>query len=116
MSVTAARSSSGVTVGDRNRRNAVLMIIRGLRISCATTVDNRPSDDNRSRWPASRWKRAIESVIVLKVVARRRASSSSHAAPPGGAAMRRVKSPVAAISRIVAVMAPSGRVTVLAMA
>ena len=34
----------------------------------------------------------------------------------GGAAMRRVRSPVAAISRMVAVMAPSGRVTVLAMA
>ena len=61
------------------------MIINGLRISCATTVDSRPSDDSRSRCAASRWKRAIESVIVLNVVASSRASSSSH-----GAAGRRV--------------------------
>ena len=53
------------------------MIISGLRISCATTVDSRPSDDSRSRCAASRWKRAIESVIVLKVEASSRASSSS---------------------------------------
>ena len=92
------------------------MIISGLRISCATTVERRPSDDSRSRCAASRWNRAIESVIVLNVVASSRASSSSQAAPPGGAAMRRVRSPVAAISRIVAVMAPSGRVTVRAIA
>ena len=64
----------------RRPRSAVLMIISGLRISCATTVESRPSDDSRSRCAASRWKRAIESVIVLKVVASSRASSSSHRA------------------------------------
>ena len=51
------------------------MIISGLRISCATTVDSRPSDERRSRWVASRWNFSIESVIELKVVASRRASS-----------------------------------------
>ena len=54
-----------------------LMIISGLRTSCAMTVDSRPSDDRRSLCAASRWKRAIESVSVLKVVASSRASSSS---------------------------------------
>ncbi len=92
------------------------MIISGLRISCATTVERRPSDDSRSRCAASRWKRAMESVMVLKVVASSRASSSSQAAPPGAAPIRRVRSPVAAISRMVAVIAPRGRVTVRAMA
>ena len=91
------------------------MIISGLRISCATTVDSRPSDDSRSRCAASRWKRAIESVSVLNVVASSRASSSSQRAL-GESAIFRVRSPVAAISRIVAVIAPSGRVTVRATA
>ena len=53
------------------------MIISGLRISCATTVESRPSDDSRSRCAASRWNRAIESVSVLNVAASSRASSSS---------------------------------------
>ena len=91
------------------------MIISGLRISCATTVESRPSEERRSRCAASRWKRSIESVIELKVVASSRASSSSHRAF-GDSAIRRVRSPVDAISRIVAVMVPSGRVTVRATA
>jgi hypothetical protein len=96
-------------------RSAVLMIINGLRISCATTVERRPSDDSRSRCAASRWNRAIDSVIVLNVLARRRASSSSHR-PCGESTIFLVKSPVAAIWRIVAVIVPSGRVTVRATA
>ena len=55
------RPSPGASV-----RSAVLMIISGLRISWATTVDSRPSDDSRSRCVASRWNRWIESVIELK--------------------------------------------------
>ena len=55
------------------------MIISGLRISCAMTVDRRPSDDSRSFCAASRWKRAIDSVSVLNADASRRASSSSQA-------------------------------------
>ena len=89
------------------------MIISGLRISCAMTVDRRPSDDSRSRCAVSRWKRAIESVSVLNVVASSRASSSCQR-PSAGSAIFRVRSPVAAISRIVAVIAASGRVTVRA--
>ena len=61
----------------RSDRSVVLMIISGLRISCATTVDSRPSDESRSRCAASRWKRAIESVIELNDEASSRASSSS---------------------------------------
>ncbi len=91
------------------------MIISGFLISWAMTVERRPSDDSRSRWFASRWKRAIESVIVLKVVASSRASSSCKG-PTGATGMRRLKSPLAAISRIVEVMASSGRVTVRAIA
>ena len=79
-----------VDVGDRlaQRRGAsasgcrsvcsdALMIISGLRTSCAMTVDSRPSDDSRSFCDISRWNRAIESVSVLNVVASSRASSSS---------------------------------------
>ena len=54
------------------------MIISGLRISCAITVERRPSDERRSRCAASAWKRAIDSVSVLNVEASSRASSSSH--------------------------------------
>ena len=79
------------------------MIISGLRISCATTVDSRPSDDSRSRCAASRWNFSIESVIELKVVASSRASSSCQR-PSGDTGIRRVRSPLAAISRIVEVM------------
>ncbi len=42
------------------------MIISGLRISCAITVDMRPSDDSRSFCAACRWNLAIDSVSVLK--------------------------------------------------
>ncbi len=91
------------------------MIMRGLRTSCAMTVERRPSDKSRSRWVASRWNRAIESVSVLNVVASSRASSSWNAAGPRRVIFR-VRSPVAATSRIVLVMAPSGRVTVRATA
>ena len=90
------------------------MIISGLRISCATTVDSRPSEESRSRCAASRWKREIESVMVLKVEASSRASSSSQCGVAATGILR-VRSPVAAISRMVAVITPSGRVTVRAM-
>ena len=91
------------------------MIISGLRISCAMTVDSRPSDDSRSRCDVSRWNRAIESVSVLNVVASSRASSSCQRLSRG-TAICRVRSPVAATSRIVAVIAASGRVIVRATA
>ena len=65
------------TSGRRSVCSDALMIISGLRISCAMTVDSRPSDDSRSLCDISRWKRAIESVSVLNVVASSRASSSS---------------------------------------
>ena len=79
------------------------------------TVDIRPSDDNRSFWDISRWKRAIESVSELKVVASSLASSSSHRRLVVSMILR-VKSPVAATSRMTPVMAASGWVTVRATA
>ena len=69
------------TSGCRSACSDALMIISGLRISCAMTVDSRPSDDSRSFCDISRWKRAIESVSVLNVVASSRASSSSQRWP-----------------------------------
>ncbi len=83
MSDTAACSCAGATVPCRRPRSAILMIISGLRISCATTVESRPSEENRSLCAASRWKRAIELVIELKDDASSRASSSSHRVPDG---------------------------------
>ncbi len=100
--------------GCRSVCSAALMIISGLRTSCAMTVERRPSDDSRSFCAISRWKRAIESVSVLNVVASRRASSSSHRRPRR--TILRVRSPVAATSRIASVMAASGRVMVRATA
>ena len=90
------------------------MIISGLRTSCAMTVDSRPSDDSRSFCDISRWNRAIESVSVLNVVASSRASSSSHRRPRR--TILRVRSPVAATSRITSVIVASGRVIVRATA
>ena len=90
------------------------MIINGLRISWAITVESRPSEDRRSRCAASAWKRAIESVKVLNVEASSRASSSSHG--PLRNKTFRVRSPVAAISRIAEVIADTGLVTVRATA
>ena len=71
------RRSPAAARPGRSVRSDALMIISGLRTSCAITVDSRPSESSRSRCAASRWKRAIESVSVLKVVASSRASSSS---------------------------------------
>ncbi len=76
------------------------------------TVDSRPSADSRSFCAASFWKRAIDSVIVLNVDASSRASSSSHGRLLSET--RRVRSPVAAMSRIALVTAWSGRVIVRA--
>ena len=75
------------------------MIISGLRISCAMTVDSRPSDDRRSFCDISRWNRAIESVSVLKVVGQQ-PRVLVVPAPPEPRAIFRVRSPVAATSRI----------------
>ena len=91
------------------------MIISGLRISCAMTVESRPSADSRSRCAASRWKRAIESVSVLNVAASSFASSSSQLAARLSEIFR-VRSPVADISRIASVIVASGRVIVRATA
>ena len=91
------------------------MIISGLRTSCAITVDSRPSDVSRSFCDISRWKRAIESVSVLNVVASSRASSSSQRLPWRSAILR-VRSPVAATSRITSVIAASGCAIVRATA
>ena len=55
-----------------------------------------------------------EAVRVLKVCASRRASSSSHRRL--GHVIFRARSPVAVICRMAAVIVPSGRVTVRAMA
>ena len=114
MSAAASRHSARDALPSRSTRSEPLMIISGLRISWATTVESRPSADSRSRWAASRWKRAMESVRVLNVVARRRASSSSQC--PGESSILRVRSPVVAISRMVAVIMARGRVTVRATA
>ena len=88
------------------------MIISGFRISWAMTVESRPSDESRSFCAASRWNRAIDSVSVLKVDASSRASSSSQARLVS--ATFRVRSPVAATSRMAAVTVPSGLVIVRA--
>ena len=77
MSATASRRVTAVTSCWRRAWSYALMIINGFLISCAMTVESRPSDDNRSFCDISRWKRAIESVKVLNVVASSRASSSS---------------------------------------
>ena len=114
MSWTASARASAVAPSCRSVRAADLMIISGLRISWAITLDRRPSDESRSRCAASRSKRAIESVRVLNVDASSRASSSSHES--GCTGIFRVRSPVAATSRITLVMAPRGRVTVRATA
>ena len=90
------------------------MIISGFRTSWATTVDRRPREDSRSRWAASRWNAAMESVRLLKVRASSPASSSSQWA--GSRAILRVRSPVVDISRMAAVILASGRVTVRATA
>ena len=115
MSATASRTASAPASGRRSACSAALMIISGLRTSCAMTVDSRPSDDSRSFCDISRWKRAIESVSVLNVVASSRASSSSQRLPWPSAILR-VRSPVAATSRITSVIAASGRVIVRATA
>jgi hypothetical protein len=94
--------------------SVALMIINGFLISCAITVESRPSDERRSRCAASAWKRAIDSVSVLNVEASSRASSSSHG--PLCSETLRVRSPVAATSRMADVIADSGRVTVRASA
>ncbi len=79
------------------------------------TVDRRPSEVSRSFCDISRWKRAIESVSVLNVVASSRASSSSQRLPWRSAILR-VRSPVAATSRITSVIAASGCAMVRATA
>ena len=58
MSATASRRSAAAA-RDRGaaRCSDARMIISGLRISCAMTVDRRPSDDSRSFCAASLWKR-----------------------------------------------------------
>ena len=84
MSAAASRSS-GRGVSGPSERSAALMIISGLRTSCATTVERRPSDRRRSRWAVSRWNRAIESMSVLNVEASSSASSSCHHAGPRSA-------------------------------
>ena len=81
MSATASRSAASPGSPCRSVWSDALMIINGLRISWAITVDRRPSDVRRSFCEISRWNRTIESVNVLNVVARSRASSSSHLFP-----------------------------------
>ena len=109
------RDSARLTPSRDSVRSDALMIISGFRISCAITVDRRPSADSRSRCAASRWKRAIESVSVLNVAASSFASSSSQlAARP--TEIFRVRSPVADISRITSVIVATGRVIVRATA
>ena len=114
-SVRACVMSARLTRSLASVRSDALMIINGFRISCAMTVDRRPSADSRSRCAASRWKRAIESVSVLKVAASSLASSSSQLAARLSAIFR-VRSPVADISRITSVMVASGLVIVRATA
>ena len=115
MSAIASLVTAAATPGCRSECSAALMIINGLRTSWAMTVESRPSAVSRSFCDISRWKRAIESVSVLNVVASSRASSSSHRLPWRSAILR-VRSPVAATSRITPVMAASGRAIVRATA
>ena len=49
MSLAASRTSAALAPSRAIVRSAPLMIISGLRTSCAITVDSRPSDDSRSR-------------------------------------------------------------------
>jgi hypothetical protein len=95
----------------RSERSEALMIMRGLRTSCATTVESRPRALSRSRSAPSRWNRAIESVRLLNVPASRRVSSSE---PLPDRSIFRARSPVAATSFIVPVMTARGRVTLRA--
>jgi hypothetical protein len=115
MSVIASVAAAGETPAWRSECTADLMIINGFRTSCAMTVDRRPSAVSRSFCDISRWNRAIESVKVLNVVASSRASSSSQRLPWRGAILR-VRSPVAATSRITSVIAASGWAIVRATA
>jgi hypothetical protein len=85
-----------------------------LRISCAITVESRPSAISRSRSDACCWKRASASVMESNVPASTRTSSSSHTRVDSGGAG--VSVPVRAISRIEVVSAESGRVMVRATA
>ena len=113
MSATAARSSSGPDV--RAAECSQRSLDDHQRVADFVRDDGREPAERREppRCAASRWKRAIESVIVLNVLAEpgillptRRRRAARHAP---------VRSPVAAISRMVAVMAPSG-LTVRAIA
>ena len=115
MSFTASWTAATGTSFCRSACSDALMIISGLRTSCAIMVDSRPSAVSRSFCDMSRWKRAIESVSVLNVVASSRASSSSQRLP-WRSAIFRVRSPVVATSRITSVMAASGRAIVRATA
>jgi hypothetical protein len=78
MSATVARTSSTFASARFRRRMDALMIMSGLRISCATPVDRWPSDDSRSRNATSRWKPPRSTRSSLKVVA-----SSRHLVVPG---------------------------------
>ena len=91
------------------------MIMSGLRISWAMTVDSRPSDERRSRRDIVRCARATESVSVLNVDASSWASSSSQRLFERRTIFL-VRSPVAATSRMTLVMAARGRVMVRATA
>ena len=54
MSAAASRTASPLASRCRSVWSAALMIISGLRTSCAMTVDSRPSDDSRSFCDISR--------------------------------------------------------------
>ena len=57
MSATASRSAAGSDSAWRSVWSDALMIISGLRTSCAMTVERRPSDVRRSFCDISRWNR-----------------------------------------------------------
>ena len=107
MSAAASWTAAEVASLCRSPCSDALMIISGLRTSCAMTVESLPSALNRSRCDISRWNRATESVSVLNVVASSRASSSSQRLPCRSTIFR-VRSPVADTSRMTPVIAASG--------
>ena len=107
MSAIASRTSPSARSRRRSVDNAALMIISGLRISWATTVDRRPSDDRRSFWDASCWKRLIDSVSVLTPTTRLSPFSSAVWYWKAASAISDMNQPSSMPRRMPAVIVPS---------
>ena len=98
MSDTASRSSAGVARSSRSVESDARMIISGFRISCAMTVDSRPSDEQ----PVLLRRFALEPRDRFGQRVERRRQQPRIFVVPGAARQRDLplRSPVAATSRI----------------